>query len=687
MRKLGSSVLLAIVLGALLGAVIVLQAALRFNFSLPEYSQEIRAEDGRLLHLFTTSDGYWRLPMESVKPDGRFLDMLLAYEDKRFYRHAGVDVLAMGRAFGQFIVQGRVVSGASTLSMQTVRLLQPRPRTLLNKLIEIGEALALEQLLSKQRILSLYLSLAPYGGNIQGLRAASLFYFGKQPGYLDSAEAALLVALPQSPERRRPDRHPAAARTARDAVLRRLLAAGVLQQEQAEAALATPVPDKRRARPQLAPHLAQRLRGENPQLQSIDTRVDAQLQQRVETLARQHQQGLPDGQTLALLILDNRDGAIRAYLGSGDFHARRFPAQVDMLRAIRSPGSALKPFVYGMAFDAGFLHPETLVGDRPGGVDGYAPGNFDAAYQGEISVRQALQQSRNVPAVQVLRQLGPDVFFQHLNRQGADLRLPAGVAGPGLPLALGGVGITPQRLAGLYAALARRGGDGASAMERRESLMSPEAAWYVTDMLAASPRPSGYVQHGREIAFKTGTSYGFRDAWALGYDAGHTVAVWLGRPDGGYNAGISGLQTAVPLMFDVFQQLPRAGLTDILAQRPDGVLLADNHQLPDKLRRFPRKPPAPLQSPHVDAPRILYPLEESLVELSADGARVLLAEVSGGERPLYWMLDGRFVGVQDSGASFSLLPAEQGAASLSVMDARGRAHSIRFRLSWDAVQE
>ncbi len=642
-----------------------------------DYSVEISSTDGETLRLYTTSDGYWRLPAHIDDLDPRFLRMLLAYEDKRFYSHFGVDPLALARAAGQALLNARFVSGASTLSMQTVRLQRPRPRTLANKLREIGGALALEWHLSKQEILELYLSLAPYGGNLQGVRAASRFYFGKEPRFLSHAEAALLVALPQSPERRRPDRYPAAAREARDAVLERMQKAGLMTAKEAEDAGSQRLPGQRIPAPRLSPHLADRLRAANPGRQLIHTSVDASLQRRLESLARRHQVRQEQGVTLAMLVLDNHSGEVRAYLGSGDYLSRRFPGQVDMVRALRSPGSTLKPFIYGMGFDAGFLHPETLINDRPGAVAGYAPGNFDHRYAGEISVREALQASRNVPAVRVLERLGAERFVRRLQQAGVELRLPEGVQRPGLPVALGGVGISLEQLSGLYASLAR-------ARERVDEmggkgLLSPAAVWYLTDILRATPLPPGFIRQAHDVAFKTGTSYGFRDAWAVGYDMDHTVGVWIGRPDGGYTTGLSGLHAAAPLLLEVFDQLPDAGLAPLLRHRPKGVLVADNTGLPHALKRFSSVSSIPSPG-DTSGPRIIYPLDDSVVELPYDAAGEILIDVRGGTRPLHWMLDGRYMGSQDSATPFAWHPQREGELRLSVMDGRGSAHSIRFRL-------
>ncbi len=652
-----------------------------------DYTVEVLDAAGEPLRLFTTEDGYWRLPSAGRPVDPQFLRLLLAYEDRRFYHHSGVDPLALGRAAWQALTQGRVISGGSTLSMQAARLLEPRPRTLTAKLQQMLRAWQLERRLEKQQILDLYLDLAPYGGNLQGVRAASRFYFGKEPGFLGLAEAALLVALPQSPERRRPDRHPQAAREARDQVLQRLAAAGVISPAEAARAMAEPVPRGRRPTPFFAPHLADRLRAERPGERVLHSSIDGRLQRRLEALASRHQRRLGDGLTLAALVIEHGAAAVRAYLGSGEYFAQTFPGQIDMLRAVRSPGSSLKPFIYGLGFDAGLIHPETLIEDRPGPVSGYAPGNFDRRYLGEIRVRQALVQSRNLPAVRLLDRLGPEPFARRLEQAGVRLRLPQAVERPGLPIALGGVGLTLEELGGLYAALAEGGRYRAPGLwaqgpaEPELALLSPAAAWYLTDILAEVPLPAGFAPGPRRLAFKTGTSYGFRDAWCLGYGARYTVAVWVGRPDGGYTPGLSGLGTAAPVLLEVFDLLADPGIESLLQARPPGVLLAGVGALPAVLQRF--GDPGPRRTGPTSAgsgPRIRYPPAGSLVELEARPEARILVEAAGGQAPYYWLLDGRYLTSSQERPRLAWRPSGNGPVSLTLIDHRGRSDRVEFEV-------
>src|SRR5437588_5799013 len=518
----------------------------------------VLARDGSILRGFLSADGKWRL---TAIVDPLYRKMLLAAEDQRFATHPGIDALAVLRAFGQLARHGHIVSGASTLSMQVVRLLERRPRSLAAKAVEAAEALSLERHLAKNAILGLYLTLAPFGGNLEGVRAASLAYFGKEPRHLSPGEAALLVALPRAPERMRPDRHPEAARQARDAVLARMREKGVISEQVLLEARAEPVPQHRLALPFHAVHLARALRNDMPDAAAHRTTIDPLLQRQLEALLRREAAILDPQATLAALVVDNRERRVVAYVGNAEFDSAERHGTLDMARVVRSPGSALKPFIYAMAFDRLIIHPETVLEDRPRHFGDYAPTDFDGRFQGAVSAAEALQYSLNVPAVAVLDRLGPSRFTAALGAAGVQLRLPAPTADPGLAIALGGAGISLWDLATRYAALAQ-GGEIATLHSRADdppahgtAIFGPAAAWYVNDILERAPPPPGMlpaeVRRGRHLAFKTGTSYGFRDAWAVGYDARMTIAVWAGRPDGTPLPGRSGRVTAAPVLFKI----------------------------------------------------------------------------------------------------------------------------------------
>src|SRR5262249_51742000 len=418
-----------------------------------EYSQVVLDREGRLLRAYATSEGRWRLPVSERDVDPRFLKLLFTYEDKRFREHHGIDPLSLGRAAIQFVSRGQIISGGSTISMQVARLLEPRERRSLGaKMRQAVRALELEHALGKDGILALYLALAPYGGNLEGVRAASLAYFGKEPRKLSLAEAALLVALPQSPELRRPDRFPTAARAARD----RVLDPAALAPDEIARAKTQPVPHERKPLPVLAPHAADQVVLLEPDRREHRLTLDLFLQKNLQELAHERAQALGPDISVAILAVDNLTGEVRARVASADYFDTRRAGQVDMTQALRSPGSTLKPFIYGLGFEDGVIHPDTLLDARPSRYGNYTPENFDLTFQGVVTVRRALQLSLNVPAVAVLNKIGVVRLGARLSQAGAALVLPKGET-PGLAMGLGGVGVRLVDLVMLYASLARQG--------------------------------------------------------------------------------------------------------------------------------------------------------------------------------------------------------------------------------------
>jgi penicillin-binding protein 1C len=654
----------------------------------------VEDKDGGVLRAFPARDGSWRFPIQLHEVDPRFRRMLLAYEDKRFDSHRGVDPLALLRAVGQLVGHGHVVSGASTLTMQTARLLDPRPRTLLAKLIEMGRALQLEERFGKDEILSIYLTLAPYGGNLSGIRAATRFYFTKEPRELSDAEAALLVALPQSPERFRPDRAPLSAKAARDRVLNRLAATGVLSPTTAEEARLAVLPIGRLPAALDAPHLAERLVAAAPGVVEIHSAIDGDLQHRVQALAARRQQDLEAGATLAILVVENATHAVRAYLGAGDYFDEASGGKNDMVRAIRSPGSTLKPFVYGLAFDDLLIHPETIMDDVPMRFGDYAPQNFDHRFHGEMTAREALQLSLNLPAVALLDRIGPARFAGLFRDLGLPLRLPDELSQPGLPIVLGGVGTSLENLVTLYAGLAA-GGEvhplrlTSDAPEGRpHRLMSPVAAWYLTRILNETPPPPNWLAGGNRakaplVAYKTGTSYGFRDAWAMGYSPDYTVGVWVGRPDGSFSTGRMGRDSAAPILFTVFDQLPWHESPP--PAPPAGVLIAANAELPAALRRFQAGAIRSGLTSNVTgpgAPRILFPVDGSTVALARRGEALqsLPLDADGGALPLLWLVNGQRIDSAPFRREAQWLPDGPGQVRITVIDRAGRATSSQVWL-------
>ncbi len=535
-----------------------------FPLPLPDdgLARVVLAEDGTPLWRFADAEGVWRYPVATDEVSPYYLEALLTYEDRWFYQHPGVNPLALGRAAWQNLSGGRVLSGGSTLSMQVARLLDPHQRTLAGKFKQLWRTLQLEWHLSKDEILALYLNRAPFGGTLQGVAAASWAYLGKPPSQLTRAEAALLAVLPQAPSRLRPDRHPERAQAARDKVLRRLGAFGVWPQAAVHEALQEPVLLAPRQEPNLAPLLARRLNGAgSPPL--IRTTLDANLQRRLEDLLLGWRARLPERTSAAILVVDSESMAVRAYLGSLDVGDDKRYGHVDMIRAQRSPGSTLKPFLYGLAMDAGLIHSESLLQDVPRRYGDYRPGNFAAGFIGPVSASEALATSLNLPAVQLLEAYGAKRFAGELRGAGVSLTLPAG-AEPNLALILGGAGSRLEELVAGYSAFARGGVAARPRLQPQDALherrlLSPGAAWVLRRILAGQARPDrdprAELVQRPVLAWKTGTSYGFRDAWAIGVGPRHLIGVWIGRPDGTPVPGQFGLASAAPLLLQVHDLL------------------------------------------------------------------------------------------------------------------------------------
>ncbi|WP_375592232.1 penicillin-binding protein 1C [Chitiniphilus eburneus] len=558
-------------LGLLLAACL-LALVLDWLFPLPlprdEAGLVVVDRHGRPLRNYPSSSGVWRYPVTQEEVSPLYVQALLTYEDRWFYRHVGVNPAAIVRAAWQWASSGHIVSGGSTLTMQVARILEPPPRTLFGKARQVLRAFQLEWHLSKREILALYLNHAPMGGIVEGVEMASRAYLGKPARELSHAEAALLAALPQAPSRLRPDRAPERALRARDKVLDRLADYGVWTTDTvADAKIERVIAQPPRGE-WLAPLAAERLRqaarrgARQPgKRRVIVSTLDADIQATVERMLLDRLGQLPPKVSMAVLVMENTSLAVRGYAGSADFADNKRFAHVDMVRGIRSPGSTLKPFLYAMALDQGLVHSESLLTDAPQSFGGYQPGNFQAAFSGPVSVADALQRSLNVPAVDLLDHVGPQAFATQLAKGGVKLRMQRGAA-PNLSLILGGGGTTLEELVGGYRALAAGGMAGIPRLSpdapRREArLMSPGAAWIVRDILESGGRPDRPFQSGPlQLAWKTGTSFGFRDAWAVGVTDGYTIGVWVGRPDGTPNPGFFGANIAAPLLKDLAAALP-----------------------------------------------------------------------------------------------------------------------------------
>lgn len=524
--------------------------------------------NGRLLHTFTSSDEMWRFqtPLQQISP--ALQKYLLTYEDRWFYWHPGINPLAIARAMVQNLYAGSVISGGSTLTMQIARMIEPKDRTMKNKLVESFRALQLEHFYTKKQLLEIYFNIAPYGGNIEGAAAASWMYFGKEPAQLSYAEAALLAALPNNPSYLRPDVHPEAARVARDKVLLRMVQHGVLTQIDYAEALKEPVPERRRDWPFIAPHLSTRLHLAEPQRSRIYSTLDINTQQLAEKLLRAHvnslrSAGITNG---AVVVIDNRTHELKAMVGSRDFFDKANSGQVNGALAPRSPGSALKPFLYALGIAQGVITPAAYLEDVPINYNGYAPENYDRQCSGIVTVKDALERSLNIPAVNLNAALQTkENLYDLLKKAGVSTIHDADDYG--LSLTLGGCEVNLLELSGLYSSFAT-GGKLYQTRELRDAkerepieLFDAGTSFIITEILSEVRRPDlptvwEFTSLPR-VSWKTGTSYGHRDAWSIGYNPLYTIGVWIGNFNGEGAAALVGAEAAAPLLFDLMTDLSR----------------------------------------------------------------------------------------------------------------------------------
>lgn len=535
------------------------------SFEHRHFAQVVVDKDGLPLRAFADDNGVWRYPTTVDQVSPLYLQALINYEDRYFYRHFGINPFSIVRAAWQRLYHGRYVSGASTLSMQVARIMQNHDKTLRGKVGQMFRAMQLEWHYSKTDILNFYLNYAPFGGPLEGVEAAAHAYLGKSANQLTHAEAALLAVMPQAPSHYRPDRYPDRARQARDKVLKRMAAYKIWPVQVTQEASQEPVYGQYKTRPMTAPLLARQLRQQHPDKALIQTTIDGALQTELEWLIKDYAENSGEAMSVAVMVVDNQTMAVTAYLGSADFFSDSRAGQVDMVQAVRSPGSTLKPFIYGLALDQGLIHSQSLLFDVPTSFDGYRPHNYSEHFSGPVSASQALLRSLNMPAVQLLDAIGPEPFYAAMHNAGLNLQLP-GRAQPNLSMALGGGGVNMAQLMQVFSALGREGQVGflrylpdQKLIER--PLLSAGSAWIVQNILSQGHLSKRLyhddITDNRNLAFKTGTSYGGRDAWAMGVNTTYTIGVWVGRPDGAFVSDNTGRLAAVPLLRQVHGMLPK----------------------------------------------------------------------------------------------------------------------------------
>lgn len=665
--------------GICCSAAVVLKICFPFDAALLDgyrASSVLLDRHGRPLRVKLGPDGMDNRPVDVETVSGWAAKALIAAEDRRFMSHGGVDSAAILRAACQNIFYGRRISGASTLSTQVIRLAEPRPRTIGTKIIEAVKSLQMEKVLGKEDILEQHMNRAPFGSNLTGIESASRMYFAKSSSDLSLAEAAMLMGLPQSPSRLRPDRHPSAARKRMKYVLGRMEACGYITAEQRLEAERQPLPVMMNRRPFAAPHFADMVLQKTDRTGNIRTTLDLDIQTQVEKILRTHCRALASQGVhgAAVVVMDVKTGAVRALIGSPDYFDSRHAGAVNGALAPRSPGSALKPFIYAMALEQGMITTGARILDAPMHFRDGTPVNFDGTYLGEVSVSDALVQSLNIPALKITDEVGQGRVVDTLRKLGlATLTRPAEDYGLGIALGSGEVRLLD--LVNAYACIARGGlfmpcsilGDENPACR----VFSPETAYMVSEMLGGAERSMdifGHVGDARlpRIAWKTGTSSGFRDAWTVAWNPEYVVGVWLGNPDGSGSPALVGASAAAPVAGDIFRALYPSGGT-VWFEKPEGVserILADGTRdlyvpgISKTVLAAEKNAPLKIVSP-VDGSvfRISDGLQmEQEIELKATGA------VPGGK--IHWFVNGSHVGAADSGESI-YWPLKQGFWSIT----------------------
>ena len=681
-----------------------------------QYSKCIYDRDGNLLRVFTGKDDCWLMPIELKEINQNLINATLSIEDNRFRYHMGVDLAAVARAARLNIANKRIISGASTISMQIIRIVEKRKRSPLNKIIEAMHAIRLEMIYSKDEILKLYLEIAPYGGNIHGVKAASLRYFQKYPQDLTLSECAILAGLPQSPSRLRPNRYPERARKRRDRVLASMLKNGYITPDQCEKANAEPVMADNHPFPFKAPHFAEFVNKRCGHNKNIITSLDSDLQHYAElalkeTMEDLRRQGVTNG---SIVVIENKTGKVRAMVGSNDYYSKEHSGQINGAISKRCPGSTLKPFTYVLGIEEGLYTPKTVLADIPVQYDGYSPLDYDKEFRGPVTLRDALVGSLNIPAVEVLDKIGYRKLYFLLK----DIGISTLKKSPdyyGLSLTLGSADMKLLELTNAYATLARLGAykpysfiENEDSSKESKRVLSEGASYLIADILSDTSRLEaiGIYRDDKthpKIAWKTGTSYGHKDAWTVSYNPEYTVGVWLGNFSAKPAKVLVGVDVAAPLAVKIFDWLyarkaaPWYEMPDSIGERYVCALTGEpaSDECEDKVRDLYIKKcsSSRLCSLHQktsldnktlldldkNKPKIVSPSHgcEYFVTGSSEEKPKLALTASGSfdSDKLYWFVDGEFYDKCKIGGKV-FWAMEEGRHKITCVDALGRSSSI-----------
>ena len=643
---------------------------------LNDLSKVIKGDKGEVLRVYLNSKDKYRIPANFENLNKTYLEMLIEYEDKRFYKHIGFDPFAISRATFQYVKNREIHSGASTITMQLVRMLEPKDRNIFSKMSEVIKAVQLELKYSKKEILEMYLTLTPYGANIEGIEAASQFYFNKNSKELNKLEAALLVGLPQSPTYLRPDRYPERALKQRNKIINRVSENKKFQFSEWEKT--TKIFTAKRDYNLYVPHLTDKLVLNNKQ-SLFETYIDMSLQNLNERTLLSYSDNFSKKTNLSAIVIENTTGKVISYIGSLDYFSQEKLGANNMVAAIRSPGSTLKPFIYAAAMDKNIIHSSTEINDDTYKSKNFTPLNFDKTFSGKVKVYEALQRSLNIPTVKVLEKIGVNNFLGILNKNKVNYVLPKKYHNPGLAIALGGIGISLEELGALYVALGNEGQykklryfKNDLEENKEQFLFSKKTSKEITNILRKANSnsvnmQSDFLTNSYGIAHKTGTSYGYRDAFAFGYTPSHTIGVWVGRTDGTANAVRSGVQDATPVMFSLFENIKslRTNKFETWTGYP-----AINMETPKAIKELKETREV----------KITFPKPNSIFVLEKNNSLVLPLEAIKGQKPYIWMVNDKILSFYKKDVPMTDIlwkPTNLGVNTLNVIDAEGYSDSIK----------